>query len=71
MKLCTADLNLNDHHARVMGWELLAAGKMLRSILIMLHHYLRIFSIWTLTRLYILYFYVYTGTVLSASKLVV
>ena len=43
MKLCAAVLTLNDHLERVGGWELLAAVKMLRSILIPLHHYLRIF----------------------------
>ena len=43
MKLCTAVLTLNDHLERVGSWELLAAGKMLGSILIPLHHYLHIF----------------------------
>ena len=43
MKLCTVVLALNDHLACVEGWELLVAGKMLRSILLLLYHYLRIF----------------------------
>ena len=58
MKLCTAVLALNDHLARVEGWELLFAGKMLRSILLPLYHYLRIFFILILTRFYNLYFYI-------------
>ena len=41
MKLCTAVLTLNDHRGRAEGWELLAAGKMLRSHLIPVNHYLR------------------------------
>ena len=43
MKLCNAVLTLNHHLERVGGWELLAAGKMLRSILMPLHYYLRTF----------------------------
>ena len=39
-KLGSADLTLNE---RVEGWELLAVGKMLRNILIPLHHHLGIF----------------------------
>ena len=57
MKLFTAVLTLNDHHAHVGGWELLAAGKMLTGILLPLHHYLCIFSILILACFCILYFY--------------
>ena len=43
MKLCTAVLVFNERLTCVGGWELLVAGKMLRSILIPLYRYLRIF----------------------------
>ena len=59
MKLWTAAWTLNDHLASVGDWELLAAGKMLRSTLIPLRITICvIFSFLILSSFYILNFYV-------------